>query len=65
MTNDDLNLVFTVWAAEGARVAMVTCSQCGAALLIDPRSNLDVMSLHMQWHLPSSASAGTRTDDPG
>lgn len=42
----------TAWEAEGARVALVTCRRCGAAVLIDPR---DVASergtvLHDAWH---------------
>jgi hypothetical protein len=40
----------TAWAAEGARVALVSCEQCGAALIIDPRDRIDVLTLHHEWH---------------
>lgn len=48
----------TIVAAEGARVAFVTCLECGAAVLVDPRPDaaLDervtggAMALHERWH---------------
>ena len=40
----------TIVAAEGARVGIVTCRECGAALLLDPREERDVVSLHRSWH---------------
>jgi hypothetical protein len=48
----------TVVAAEGARVAFVTCLDCGTAVLVDPRPDaaLDervtggAMALHERWH---------------
>ena len=40
----------TIWAAEGARVGLVTCLECGAALLLDPRSEFDVPMRHALWH---------------
>jgi hypothetical protein len=48
----------TIVAAEGARVAFVTCLGCGAAVLVDPRPDaaLDeratggAVALHQRWH---------------
>lgn len=40
----------TIVPAEGARVAVVTCEWCGAALLIDPREPLQPIMLHTAWH---------------
>lgn len=40
----------TVLAAEGARVALVSCKTCGAVLLLDPRDSVNVLSLHTDWH---------------
>lgn len=39
------------WAAEGARVAIVSCRRCGAALLLDPGDEEPVVELHVAWHL--------------
>ena len=53
--SDDVNLAgFTVpraLPAEGARIALVTCLRCGAALVLDPDDNEDVLELHRRWHL--------------
>jgi hypothetical protein len=38
------------WSAEGARVGIVTCKRCGAALLIDPGDDFDVCDLHDVFH---------------
>ena len=38
------------WAAEGARVGLATCLRCGAAVLLDGRSQLDALQLHIDWH---------------
>lgn len=40
----------TVIPAEGARVAVVSCERCGAALLLDPRESISVMDRHRAWH---------------
>lgn len=40
----------TIWDAEGARVGIVTCRRCGAALMLDQRDTFNVKSLHDQWH---------------
>ncbi len=40
----------TIIAAEGARVAIVTCLTCGAALLVDPRDEVGSAELHNEWH---------------
>lgn len=38
----------TAWEAEGARVGIVSCSLCGAAVLLErDNNNLDV---HEAWH---------------
>jgi len=39
------------WTAEGARVALASCVMCGAALLLDPGNTLDVVDVHVAWHL--------------
>jgi hypothetical protein len=39
------------WEAEGARVALVSCVQCGAALLLDPGNEFDVIDRHVSWHI--------------
>ena len=36
--------------AEGARVGITNCKVCGAAVLIDPRNEVDYARLHAQWH---------------
>lgn len=36
--------------AEGARVALITCRRCGAALLIDPNDDFNVLQRHQEWH---------------
>lgn len=36
--------------AEGARVGIVTCKACGAALLLDPADAFDVFAMHNAWH---------------
>lgn len=38
------------FTAEGARIALVTCLDCGAALTIDPDYFVDVKALHDAWH---------------
>lgn len=40
----------TVLPAEGARVGIVTCLLCGAALLIDPRDKTPTTLRHTIWH---------------
>lgn len=41
----------TVLSAEGARVGIVSCLECGAALLLDPRDgDFDPVVRHIQWH---------------
>ena len=36
--------------AEGARVGIVSCLVCGAALTLDPEDTVDVRQLHREWH---------------
>ena len=45
----------TVIAAEGARVAILSCEECGAALLLDPRETISVIDRHRDWHERSDA----------
>jgi hypothetical protein len=41
----------TAWLAEGARVRLVTCELCGAAVLLEPYdSGVDAMGRHRLWH---------------
>jgi hypothetical protein len=40
----------TAWVAEGARVGLMTCLTCGAAILLDPREGRDAVQLHSEWH---------------
>lgn len=37
-------------AAEGARIGLMTCLRCGAALLIDPDDTFDPAFVHRRWH---------------
>lgn len=46
----------TVIAAEGARVGIATCLDCGTALLVDPRSEINVPYLHAEWHAHNDSS---------
>lgn len=39
-----------VVAAQGSRIAFVTCKRCGAALVIDPADSFDVGARHAEWH---------------
>lgn len=38
------------WAAEGARVALISCLLCGAAILIDPADETSSLETHTAWH---------------
>lgn len=38
------------FAAEGARVGIMTCLECGAALFIDPTDKVSAIDLHDEWH---------------
>ena len=40
----------TVIEAEGVRVMLVNCMNCGAAILIDPRDRYSMKDIHDQWH---------------
>lgn len=40
----------TVLAAEGARIAIITCRGCGSAVMIDPREDIDAQAAHDAWH---------------
>ncbi len=47
---DDQFTQATMLAAEGARVGIVTCRECGAAILLDPRDTIDPLLQHRAWH---------------
>ena len=36
--------------AEGARVAVVTCLACGAAVFMDPSDEFNSLAFHRLWH---------------
>lgn len=36
--------------AEGARVGLITCRLCGAAILLDRRDGIDAPQVHRDWH---------------
>ena len=36
--------------AEGARIGLVTCGECGAALVIDPADKVSPVAVHSRWH---------------
>lgn len=40
----------TAIPAEGARVGLVICNRCGAAILVDPRDTRDRCTQHELWH---------------
>ena len=37
--------------AEGARIGLVSCRICGAALVLDPGDTESVVERHVAWHL--------------
>ena len=41
------------WAAVGARVGLLTCLDCGAAILVDPSDPVGESGreIHVRWHL--------------
>lgn len=40
----------TTFEVEGARVGIVICETCGAAILLDPRDETDRPKQHAEWH---------------
>lgn len=40
----------TVFAAEGARCGLMVCDECGAAILLDPRDEINRPDQHRKWH---------------
>ncbi len=40
----------TVIDTEGARIGIVTCLSCGAAVMLDPRTTTDAIELHNNKH---------------
>lgn len=38
------------FVAEGARVGIVTCLTCGAAVLLDSADEVDPREVHRRWH---------------
>lgn len=45
--------------AEGARIGLVTCLQCGATVTIDPSDEQSMIGLHDAWHNESKSSSQT------
>ena len=48
----------TAVQAEGARIGICVCKECGAAILLDPRDPINAAKLHAEWH---AAIAGSKT----
>jgi hypothetical protein len=42
----------TILEAEGARIALVNCKICGAAIMLDPRDDgkVNYARVHGEWH---------------
>ena len=40
----------TVIVAEGARIGISSCSICGAAVMADPRDEVNRFRMHIEWH---------------
>jgi hypothetical protein len=38
-------------SAEGARIGVMSCLTCGAAIVLDPGDRTDMVTLHYRWHL--------------
>jgi hypothetical protein len=48
-------------SAEDAKVGLITCRICGAAILVDPRDTFDATLRHSAWHVgavPRAAPEG-------
>lgn len=43
----------TVVMAEGARIGIATCKHCGAAVMLDPRDQINRIRQHVEWHASS------------
>lgn len=46
---------YRAWPAEGARVGLVTCMRCGAALLLDPYGP-NPIEIHNRFHADTEES---------
>ena len=53
--SDDNYTAATTWEAECARVAVVVCLRCGAAILLDPRESFSAKQRHDDWHAQQPA----------
>lgn len=40
----------TAVSAEGARIGIATCKECGAAIMLDPRDSMNRARQHHEWH---------------
>lgn len=56
-------MIVTAVQAEGARVGIVTCPTCGAAVLLHPRDDPPSDELHAAWHKRQGVAASP--DGPG
>lgn len=52
----------TAVLAEGARVGIATCRECGAAVLIDPRDEINYARLHSEWHASRPIAPNTPSE---
>ncbi len=43
-------LEVAVVKAEGARIMIASCHECGAAILLDPRDEKSQYNEHQRWH---------------
>ena len=47
---DDRFTRATALEAEGTRIGIVTCKECGAAIMLDPRDTIEPLRQHHEWH---------------
>ena len=50
LTFDERFTSATMIEAEGARIGIVTCKECGAAIMLDPRDTIYPLRQHHEWH---------------
>lgn len=50
MRNPENYTPLRIVAAEGARIGIVICRRCGAAIVLDPLDKFGADDLHDAWH---------------
>lgn len=55
---DEYFVEATAVMAEGARIGLCTCRICGAAIMFDPRDQINAAQLHAEWHDATDAARG-------